>query len=585
MLLRPLGQIHGGRQGEPPGMENAVVACFEERALLRRELFSSTQIVRRAQGEEDLRVGRLGSVEVVPLVAPFRPEALGPTPRRRQPALDQEDLRQESLGRAQQCTVLRPGGAHHQRLDELPATLPVAALAQVRERGGALELRVGEDLLHIGDLGVVQVELALKLRESSVEALGFDFDDIEILLTTQAHWDHVASLAEIRRLTGARMLAHQDDVAVLEDGGSSDFRFPDGREPFFEPIAVDGQLQHGDTIELGGTVLTLHHHPGHTRGASSFTFETNADGETYSVLVVQEGIVVKNRLYGVVAEEEEDEPKKAGWLAYTPPPLMVPMDYQNTDKWNRFETKWVNGIFVSAMVMDRMNWMSQDENSETRWGDLSVNDGGEIRGFRAGLVGSINFEKPWIYTFFAATNAFDKGFEVHEKDSLSIFDYRMDIPFFNNSVMSIGKQKEPINMDRLTGGTFLPNQERSAVADAFMPSRNVGVVWNGSSPERRTNWAFGVFDDFIEDDDAISPSDSTNRQIMKENIHYMLQYLTPREQKIIRMRFGLDDGIGHTLEEVGREFGVTRERIRQIEAKILQKMRDHPTSIKIKDRF
>jgi RNA polymerase primary sigma factor len=90
--------------------------------------------------------------------------------------------------------------------------------------------------------------------------------------------------------------------------------------------------------------------------------------------------------------------------------------------------------------------------------------------------------------------------------------------------------------------------------------------------------------DFIEDDEAISPSDATNRQIMKENIHYMLQYLTPREQKIIRMRFGLDDGIGHTLEEVGREFGVTRERIRQIEAKILQKMRDHPTSIKIKDR-
>jgi len=91
--------------------------------------------------------------------------------------------------------------------------------------------------------------------------------------------------------------------------------------------------------------------------------------------------------------------------------------------------------------------------------------------------------------------------------------------------------------------------------------------------------------DFIEDDEAISPADATNRQIMKENIHYMLQYLTPREQKIIRMRFGLDDGIGHTLEEVGKEFGVTRERIRQIEAKILQKMRDHPTSIKIKDRF
>ncbi len=90
--------------------------------------------------------------------------------------------------------------------------------------------------------------------------------------------------------------------------------------------------------------------------------------------------------------------------------------------------------------------------------------------------------------------------------------------------------------------------------------------------------------DFIEDDEAISPADATNRKIIKENIHSMLQYLSPREQKIIRMRFGLDDGIGHTLEEVGREFGVTRERIRQIEAKILQKLRDHPTSVKIQNK-
>lgn len=88
--------------------------------------------------------------------------------------------------------------------------------------------------------------------------------------------------------------------------------------------------------------------------------------------------------------------------------------------------------------------------------------------------------------------------------------------------------------------------------------------------------------DFIEDDDALSPSDSTNRQLIKENIHEMLQYLSPREKKIIEMRFGLRDGIGHTLEEVGREFNVTRERIRQIEAKVLQKLKEHPTSVKIK---
>ncbi|QQS59718.1 RNA polymerase sigma factor RpoD [Candidatus Peregrinibacteria bacterium] len=91
--------------------------------------------------------------------------------------------------------------------------------------------------------------------------------------------------------------------------------------------------------------------------------------------------------------------------------------------------------------------------------------------------------------------------------------------------------------------------------------------------------------DFIQDDETISPTESTSRQILKENIQEILQYLTPREAKIIEMRFGLRDGIGHTLEEVGREFGVTRERIRQIEAKVLQKLKDHPTSEKIRDSF
>ncbi|HCI03456.1 MAG: RNA polymerase sigma factor RpoD [Candidatus Peribacteraceae bacterium] len=90
--------------------------------------------------------------------------------------------------------------------------------------------------------------------------------------------------------------------------------------------------------------------------------------------------------------------------------------------------------------------------------------------------------------------------------------------------------------------------------------------------------------DFIEDEEAINPFDATNRQLRKENVHAMLEFLTPRERKIIEMRFGLKDGIGHTLEEVGKEFGVTRERIRQIEAKVLQKMRDHPRSMTIREQ-
>jgi metallo-beta-lactamase class B len=126
---------------------------------------------------------------------------------------------------------------------------------------------------------------------ANVESLGFEFADIEILLTTQAHWDHVADLAAIKRQTGARLYAHEGDVATLEDGGISDFRFPDRREAIFEPVQVDRVLQDGDTIELGGTVVTLHHHPGHTKGASSFSFLTEEGGRERSVLIVNMGTI------------------------------------------------------------------------------------------------------------------------------------------------------------------------------------------------------------------------------------------------------------------------------------------------------
>jgi len=82
--------------------------------------------------------------------------------------------------------------------------------------------------------------------------------------------------------------------------------------------------------------------------------------------------------------------------------------------------------------------------------------------------------------------------------------------------------------------------------------------------------------DFIEDKTAVSPSDAAISLNLKEKMASMLKTLTPREEKIIKMRFGLDDGSEHTLEEVGRTFSVTRERIRQIEAKVLRKLR-HPS--------
>lgn len=84
-----------------------------------------------------------------------------------------------------------------------------------------------------------------------------------------------------------------------------------------------------------------------------------------------------------------------------------------------------------------------------------------------------------------------------------------------------------------------------------------------------------VLGDFIEDEDMASPVDSAADQLLKEQVQQVLGSLSEREQKILRMRFGLDDGKSHTLEEVGQEFSVTRERIRQIEAKALAKLRKH----------
>jgi RNA polymerase primary sigma factor len=92
-----------------------------------------------------------------------------------------------------------------------------------------------------------------------------------------------------------------------------------------------------------------------------------------------------------------------------------------------------------------------------------------------------------------------------------------------------------------------------------------------------------VLADFIEDEDTISPEESATGQLLKEHVKDMLGALTEREQKILKLRFGLEDGKSHTLEEVGQEFSVTRERIRQIEAKALAKLRKHKDAKKLHD--
>ncbi|HHY47152.1 MAG TPA: RNA polymerase sigma factor RpoD [Firmicutes bacterium] len=89
--------------------------------------------------------------------------------------------------------------------------------------------------------------------------------------------------------------------------------------------------------------------------------------------------------------------------------------------------------------------------------------------------------------------------------------------------------------------------------------------------------------DFIEDEDAPAPAEAASHMLLREQLEDVLDSLTPREERVLRLRFGLDDGRSRTLEEVGQVFGVTRERIRQIEAKALRKLRHPSRSKKLKD--
>ena len=89
--------------------------------------------------------------------------------------------------------------------------------------------------------------------------------------------------------------------------------------------------------------------------------------------------------------------------------------------------------------------------------------------------------------------------------------------------------------------------------------------------------------DFIPDDTAVSPANAASQQLLREQVEDVLATLTSRERRVLELRFGLEDGRSRTLEEVGKEFGVTRERIRQIEAKALRKLRHPSRSRKLRD--
>lgn len=130
------------------------------------------------------------------------------------------------------------------------------------------------------------LESSVPLIRKSVEALGFHFSDIKILLISHAHGDHCAGSAEIIKLTHAKYFVMDADVPVVESGGAKDFHYGVELDQRYPPAHVDRVLHDGDTVGLGSTVLTAHLTPGHTKGTTTWTMDEREDGRLLHVVIV-----------------------------------------------------------------------------------------------------------------------------------------------------------------------------------------------------------------------------------------------------------------------------------------------------------
>src|SRR5580658_3369130 len=129
-------------------------------------------------------------------------------------------------------------------------------------------------------------EPSVPLIRKSVEQLGFHFGDIRILLISHAHGDHCAGSAAIIKLTGAKYYVMDADVPVVESGGKEDFRYGAELDQRYPPAHVDRVLHDGDTVQLGGSVLTAHLTAGHTKGTTTWTMNETEGGRLLHVVIV-----------------------------------------------------------------------------------------------------------------------------------------------------------------------------------------------------------------------------------------------------------------------------------------------------------
>lgn len=118
----------------------------------------------------------------------------------------------------------------------------------------------------------------------SIEALGFAPRDVKVLLTTQAHFDHVGTLAHLKKVTGGRVLVMEGDEGLIASGGRTDYLFGPDPDYHFPAVTADQVIRHGHEVTLGGITLEAHHTPGHTPGTTTWTTTIDDGGRSYRVV-------------------------------------------------------------------------------------------------------------------------------------------------------------------------------------------------------------------------------------------------------------------------------------------------------------
>ncbi|MFT3947563.1 MAG: subclass B3 metallo-beta-lactamase [Agriterribacter sp.] len=140
---------------------------------------------------------------------------------------------------------------------------------------------------------------SLPLIKQNIADLGFNFRDIKILLTTQAHYDHLGAMAAIKKETGAQFWADAAEEDVLKSGGATDYELSN-LGISFDPVIPDSLLKNNAVIQLGNTKITMLHHPGHTKGSCSYMLTTKDEKRSYIILIANMPSIIINRKFSEV---------------------------------------------------------------------------------------------------------------------------------------------------------------------------------------------------------------------------------------------------------------------------------------------